>query len=294
MKSSLIEPHKVCFLDLIRPMKVLSLVTIILGLFLNEARAQVMRFPQDGPNCFNTSLTFLGYTENQIFTSPNEISYYVKNFCRPEKEKLPTKARQVLVYFSDGEPLHSILSLDGIHTVEKYSLLGTHSQPHDFEPNPGEILKHKLSDSVYMKNDLEETTSKTYSCEPAGVVNLKMTEIKKHPAIQEQLIFRSELAKAVLIESRKDLEENIMNHLMPIMLKLSWNQKLQKQPLKGQDLKYFVSLLRSNLYQMHLLNCSESVKKYDECYAPEVQKSIDLTDSLFEKLYAIEKSVYHN
>jgi|GEM_PF-4186805 hypothetical protein len=273
-------------------MKSFGLIAVILGVFLSQAQALEKHIPQAGPNCFNTSFMILGYTNKQVFTSVNEIEFYLKNFCQANKA-IGNKP-QVLVYFDEGRIFHSAYSPDGVTVTEKYSTTGTLGQPQPGDPAPGVVLTHKLKDSVYSPENAKEIFGRvmpvtSYSCVSHELVEAKLKPLQKHPAIMEQLKFQDELSKRVMLKDRKVLEENIMNHFVPMMKKMSWDKMLQKIPLKGEDRKYMISLLYSNFYQMNLFNCEESQAKYDECYAPQIQESLDLTKAWFDKVFQYEE-----
>src|SRR5207253_771286 len=114
-------------------------------------------------------------------------------------------------------------------------------------------------------------------------------KIQQSPAIQEQIQFRHEIAQTLKIADRATLEKNILEVLIPMVEKMSWDQKLDRKNLGQQEAKYIAGLLRSNANQLSFLNCTRSIDKYGECYQPSLTASIKVTDAWFAKIFAFEK-----
>lgn len=247
---------------------------------------------QDGPNCFNTSLYVQGFTQDIIYNSDLELNFYVKNFCKSQPTTGSLKTGD-LVVFTDRDnngAIHSAVSVRGNEIIEKNSLYGTLTEPAPEDSKPGQYLQHDISQSLYSPSQAQEifgTTYKqnTYSCATAESVTASLQSLQKNPAAQEQLQFRKALAKAVNIADRKKLEDKILNELVPMMKSMKWSKASIKSV---QEARYIQALLRSNAYQMHLLNCSDSMKTQGECWVPHLKTSTTQTDLWFDQIIKFE------
>jgi hypothetical protein len=251
---------------------------------------------QDGPNCYNASLYLQGFTNELVYTSDSELGFYLQHFC--SEKPTGTLAARDLVTFVDSEDrkqiLHTLVSLNGNLIVEKSSLMGALTPAHEEDPQPGHYLKHDISESLYSSKISPDLfgavfTKKTYRCQSSEQVALALSSVSKSPAIQEQLRVRKELSQAMNIPTRPELEQKILTDLVPMMSSLKWDQH---RPANQLETAYLQALLRSNAYQMHLLNCAESMRRTDECYVPQLKESTTQTDAWFQKIYAFEKK-YH-
>lgn len=55
-----------------------------------------------------------------------------------------------------------------------------------------------------------------------------------------------------------------------------------------------LGLLESAAYQWNLLNCSDAYAKYDDCYAPQNQRSINTLDRLYQQIFDFRTQVNQN
>lgn len=247
---------------------------------------------QDGPNCFNTSLVVQGFTQDIVFNSDLELKFYVQNFCKPQSASAPLKPRDLIVFTNrdNKEAIHSAVVIRGNEIIEKNSLYGIQTPAMPEDSQPGRYLQRDISQSVYSDRQAQElfgTTynQKAYSCVTPQAIATGLQSLQKNPAVQEQLQFRKELAKAVNISERKKLEEKILNELVPMMKSMKWSKASIKN---SQEVQYLQALLRSNAYQMHLLNCSESMKTQGECWVPQLKASTTQTDLWFDQIIQFE------
>lgn len=260
------------------------------------ARAQNLQnhvVMQDGPNCFNTSLYLQGFVQEIVYASDTELQFYLKNFCR-EKSASALESRDLVTFINtegDKTIAHSVVLLNQTEILEKSSLMGALNPELNEDPKPGHFLRHDISESLYSPRSaytVFETVfkNKAYRCQSADQVAKTLQSANKNPAIREQLQFRKELAKVLNISNRIDLEAKILNSFVPQLTSMRWNQSKMTSQIEAQ---YLQALLRSNAYQMHLLNCSESIKDSGECNAPQLKASTDLTEAWFQKIYKFEK-----
>lgn len=246
---------------------------------------------QDGPNCFNTSLYIQGFTPDITYSSDIELDFYLKNYCSQQPANAPLQAHDVVAFFDSEQVQHSAVSVQGNQIIEKNSLYGTLTPAFPEDPQPGQYLKRDISESLYAaakSQDLFGTvfTRKSYRCLPAEKMVVEIQKLQKTAAVQEQLKFRKELAQAIQIADRRQLEAKILNHLVPMMKAMKWNKT---RVANKHEALYLQTLLRSNSYQMHLLNCSDSMKKQGECWVPHLKASTEQTDNWLTEIIKFEE-----
>lgn len=249
---------------------------------------------QDGPNCFNASLYVQGFSRDLVYASPTELDFYLENFCSEKPQRYGLAERDLVAFINPEDPtqiVHTAVSLGGNEILEKSSLMGSLAPVQAEDPEPGQYLKRDISKSLYSAPNSEKLfgspfKTKAFVCRSPEQVAQALAAIQKNPAIQEQLFFRSELAKALTISNRQDLESKILNFFVPLMATMKWDQV---PVTKARDIQYLQALLRSNAYQMHLLNCSDSQRRTGECHVPHLKKSTSQTESWFKKIEAFEK-----
>lgn len=255
--------------------------------------------PQDGPNCFNTSLYLQGFSQDLVYTSQTELDFYLENFCSRKAPGRELESRDMVTFANPEDPMqiaHTVVSLNGNVILEKSSLLGSLTPAQEDDPQPGQYLKRDISQSLYSPRSSQILfgsifKQQAFQCQSEEQVAKKLAAIQKNPAIQEQLLFRRELAKALSLSNRKDLEAKILNLFVPLMAAMKW----EKTPVSGAlEIGYLQALLRSNAYQMYLFNCSENIKQSGECYSPQLKASITQTEAWFKKIYAFEERNHLN
>jgi hypothetical protein len=252
---------------------------------------------QDGPNCFNTAMYMQGFVDEIVHTSSSESQFYLENFCR-EKSANEVPSTGDVISFRDSQDLsneiHETVMLENNQIIEKNSIYGTVKKPFEGDPVPGRYLIHNLQESLYSPIKSKKLfdavyTQKIFTCQTAEQVQKAMATILQIPAVQEQLQFRHEIAQTLKIADRAALEKNILEVLVPIVEKMSWDQSLDKNGLSQQEAKYLAGILRSNANQLSFLNCTRGLEKYGECYQPSLTASIKVTDAWFTKIFAFEK-----
>jgi len=276
-------------------MKLKSLIPLMIMGLLGAAYAVAGEVYQDGPNCYNTSLQSLGYTQDVAYNSDEELSFFTENFCNPVSPTHKVLNSRDLILFVDRESksvIHTAVALDKNKIIEKYSLLGSLNEPREDDPQPGRQITHALAESIYSPALAQGIFGQTYqqqiySCKKSDEVQKTLSRLSLNPAIAEQLKFRKFLVENIKIADRKILEQNIMNHLVPQVLTMKWDSLIQKTPQSSLEKTYLLGLLRSNAYQFRLLICSQSLKMGDECHAPQIQKAVDVNNAWFEKINSI-------
>lgn len=277
-----------------------AFIFIIITAFFGADIVRAAELYQDGPNCFNTSLLTLGYTKNTVYSSEDELLFFVDNFCKPLKNTSSSSPLQRLILFQRLSVetglktlIHSAVSLGNNQIIEKYSLLGILNEAREDDPNPGIQITHQLSESLYSAKKSQPLFGEIYEqdsyvCQNAEQVQTALLKLAKNPAIGEQLEFRKVLAKQVNIADRKIIEENIMKQLLPLAQGMQWDRFINKTPQSSLEKTYLLGLLRSNAYQFRLLICAESLKMGDECYAPQIQKAVEVNNAWYEKIYSLD------
>ncbi|MNT23072.1 hypothetical protein D3C72_1584820 [compost metagenome] len=192
--------------------------------------------------------------------------------------------------------VHTAVALDKYQIIEKYSLLGSLNEAREDDPQPGRQVVHALNESIYSPGLAQDIFGQTYqqliySCKKSDVVQKILSTLSLNPAVTEQLQFRKVLVENIKIADRKILEKNIMNHLVPQVLAMKWDALIKKAPQSPLEKTYLQGFLRSNAYQFRLLICSQSLKMGDECYAPQIQKAIDVNEAWFRKIYGLESAL---
>ncbi|WII71361.1 hypothetical protein QJS83_12900 [Bdellovibrio sp. 22V] len=265
---------------------ILTLIYVFMGCSAGATTSSL----NDGPNCFNTTLHAKGFTKDIVYSSVEEMSFYLETFCR-EKGPLPQKetlAGDVIIFQeNDGEISHSAVALADGKILEKNSLYGGRTEAFEGDPSPGVYLVHALKNSLYFKKIFagsKEHTAKIYSCDETSTHRKRLESLNNLPHIKTLLQFRKVLAEVVVLSEPKDVETAIINKILPHFESNGLLKVLDAPVTDNAEGQYRYALARSAAYQWYLLNCSESLKKYDECYAPHLKKSVELVDTLFEKI----------
>lgn len=241
---------------------------------------------QSGPNCFNTTLLALGYTDDVTYTSSDELEFYLKKYC----SEVESKAANV-VTFSNDQLVHTAFKLPNGLILEKNSLYGTLTPVFEYDPAPGQYLIHEESKSLFSTNNSsvifgETYKRRTYQCLPSTNVKLDLAKMDD-PAIKEQLQYRKFISAFVFTNDRKTLEVALNDKILPAIKTLKWDT-LARNKMDKTSKDYLIALLRSNAYQTHLLLCAESQRTQGECYTPKLTEVKEALDQWFNKIYDFE------
>ncbi|WP_374029748.1 hypothetical protein [Bdellovibrio bacteriovorus] len=265
-----------------------SLLTLIYVCLGCSAGASTLIL-NDGPNCFNTTLLARGFTKDVVYSSVEEMEFYLANFCR-EKGRLPEEkisAGDIITFQQNEDEIsHTAFVLNDGKILEKNSLYGARTEPFEGDPSPGLYLNHDLQKSLYFSKIIagsKENTARIYSCDNDTA---KLESLGNLLSIKALLLFRKVLGEVVALSEQEKIEAAIMNKILPHFEKNGLLKILEAPVTDKVEGQFRYALARSTAYQWYLLNCSESLKKYDECYAPHLKKSVELVDAWFEKIYS--------
>lgn len=250
---------------------------------------------QDGPNCFNASLNTLGYKNQLLYTSDIEFSYYLKHHCRQipfEKSKLlPTS---ILTYQSSAEYLdHSAVVLRNNQIIEKNSLYGSKHKTVLNDHNPGKYLIHGLDKSIFFARlSPNATMVKAYSCDSSQKVTTENAQlIQKNADLSKLIEMQNYLASLTALTDKATLTYLLNEKLVNKAQELNLAEIFARKSTIARVNHFKLGLMESIAYQWNLLNCSEAYAKYDECYAPENQRSIGALDFLYPLIFEYRKLV---
>ena len=258
-----------------------------------KALSQETRF-QDGPNCFNTSLNVLGYSELKAYSHQSELEYYLKYHCQQDSFKMsPLKAETLLTYADDsGNIAHSAVALNSTTIIEKNSLYGSKHPEVYGDPEPGKYLVHAITESVFFKKLLSHQGSgHAYLCQPKQTVLAVTKELQKDEGTGKIYELLSYISRLTEIKDRKSLDKKLNNDLLKKYASLNIQEHLTYISGNQQLDSYKLGLIESAAYQWNLLNCSDAYEKYDDCYAPEVQTSINTLEALYRSIYTYRNYV---
>lgn len=244
-----------------------------------------------GPNCFNSALYATGMIENIQYTSDAEFSFYLKNFCQPKSDSR-IEVGDVVTFQRDREFVHAATAISSSSILEKDSLNGVAGPIDIADPQPGQYVVRKLNESLYgaLKSEGifgEKYQQAIYSCRSDKVAAVLKVQTK--PAIEQQLKLRAAIANVLNSPTEEVRNSKIKSDLLPLMKRLSL-QSITKSGL-GSSLSnhYFVGLIRSNLYQIYLLACGNSIEQTGECYNPPMNSVIQEQSRIFNDIYSFEE-----
>lgn len=255
----------------------------------------------DGPNCFNASMYLQGFVQEQVFVSFDEVHFYLDNFCAEKAATAKMEARDVITFEDPQDPslgiIHTAVSLGDGMILEKNSVYGSLvKRDLSDDPEAGQYLQHPRSESLYMAPKSQAAFGTVYSqrvfaCQSENDFKLNLASLQTSAAVQEQLAFRKALDHALKSKTRAELESLLLNSLTPQVERMTWDYVLTKMLTNPVEAKYLYTLLVSNSYQFYLLSCSESLAVYGECYAPSLQKPIDVANVWVKKIDEYQKTL---
>ncbi len=253
---------------------------------------------QDGPNCFNTSLLALGYTDKKVFTSAPEIKYYIKYHCKEISFKAKTlEPNTLLTYTGNSNYLeHTAIALTNSKIIEKNSLYGAKHSEVFMDKYPGRYLVQNLQQSIFFGKDdsLYGKAGKAYRCESESKVLATKQALLKNNEIKRLSDFLDYISTLTAIKDTKVLEEKINNDLLKKYEDLRISETMAEKNSNAQINHFKLGLLESAAYQWNLLNCSDAYAKYDDCYAPQNQRSINTLDRLYQQIFDFRTQVNQN
>lgn len=250
---------------------------------------------QDGPNCFNTSLLSLGYSDKKVFTSVPEIKYYLKYHCKeiPFNPK-SLESNTLLTYTGPNNYLdHTAVALSSQKIIEKNSLYGSKHAEVYMDKYPGRYLIQNLQQSIFFGKDdsLRGKAGKAYRCDSEAKVLATKQNLLKNNDIKRISDFLDYISVLTTIKDTKVLEEKINNDLLKKYDELKISETLNQKSTHPQVNHFKLGILESAAYQWNLLNCSDAYAKYDDCYAPQNQKSISTLERLYQQIYEFRAQV---
>lgn len=257
---------------------------------------------QDGANCFNTSLNTLGFTQLKSYTHQSEFDYYVKFHCREVAFNINKLTSDSLLTYTDNNqrPLHAAVALDAKNIIEKNSLYGSKHKEVYGDKAPGKYLVHPIANSIFFKKligNQDEGKGHAYLCQSKKQVQKITQSFLKDEGTNNVYQFLSYLAALTEIKDRKTLEAKLNSDLLEKYRSLKIKEHLAYISGDKQLDNYKLGIMESAAYQWNLLNCTEAYDKYEECYAPEVQTSINALEDLYRSVFAYRdfvKSQYQN
>ncbi|MFM6928645.1 MAG: hypothetical protein ACKOX6_09280 [Bdellovibrio sp.] len=246
---------------------------------------------QDGANCFNTSLYTLGFTKLKAYTHQSEFDYYVKFHCREVGFTFNKLTTDSLLTYIDGnqQPVHAAIALDSTNIIEKNSLYGSKHKEVYGDNSPGKYLIHPIGSSIFFQKLLtnkDDGKGHAYLCQPKDIVQKITKEFLKDEGTNNISQFLTYLAGLTEIKDRKRLEKKLNNELLEKYRALKIKEHLAYISGNSQLDNYKLGIMESAAYQWNLLNCTEAYEKYEDCYAPEVQASINTLDDLYRSIFA--------
>ncbi|MGE5085378.1 MAG: hypothetical protein ACM3MG_03700 [Bacillota bacterium] len=246
---------------------------------------------QDGANCFNTSLYTLGFTQLKIYAHQSEFDYYVKFHCREVSFNINKLTSDSLLSYSDNnnQTIHAAVALDTKNIIEKNSLYGSKHKQIYGDNAPGKYLIHPIADSIFFKNlisNKNDGTGHAYICQSKELVQKVTKQFLKDEGTRNISQFLTYLASLTEIKDRKALEKKLNKNLLEKYRSLKIKEYLGYTSGNNQLDSFKLGLMESAAYQWNLLNCTEAYDKYEECYAPEVQASIDALEDLYPSIFA--------
>ncbi|MFN3455883.1 MAG: hypothetical protein ACK41T_13090 [Pseudobdellovibrio sp.] len=249
----------------------------------------------DGPNCFNTVLVAKGYTDTLAYSSESEFNFYIKNFCQEDKNIQITQAPKNTVLTlstNDKRYIHTALTLNNAKILEKNSLYGSNTPAFTFlDPAPGKYLIHSLKDSYFFTDDLYKNQKRSvYVCKDENLTRKAMHLYYQNPSIKPLIDFQKIISLALKLQTREDIENYTLKTILPYYKsKIQTTLSMNLEDSKLKELRY--SLAMSTAYQWNLFNCSDDLKKYDDCNIytnPKMKDSIELLDSWYQQIYNIK------
>ncbi|WP_374000631.1 hypothetical protein [Bdellovibrio bacteriovorus] len=249
---------------------------------------------QDGPNCFNTSLLSLGYTHTQIYASATEVEYYLKYHCQEVSLNLnKLEPSSLLTYSEDGLLIHTAVAINTNEILEKNSLYGSKHKEVFGDPAPGKYLLHSVKKSIFFSQlgKKENARAKAYRCEPSAQVLARQTEFESDDSIRRLKEFLTSLGELQKIQNKTELTKKMNAQLLQKFKSLRISEALESSSPSAQKELYRLSLAESLAYQWNLLNCSDAYAKYDECYAPEMQLSIDTLEAFYPQIFRLREKL---
>lgn len=245
---------------------------------------------QDGANCFNTSLYTLGFTQLKSYTHQSEFDYYVKFHCREIGFNINKLTSDSLLTYTDSnqQPLHAAVALDTKNIIEKNSLYGSKHKEVYGDRAPGKYLIHPIVSSVFFKKlivNKDDGKGHAYLCQSKKEVQKTTQEFLKDEGTRNIYQFLSYIASLTEIKDRKLLESKLNNDLLEKSRSLKIKEHLTYISGNKQLDTYKLGIMESAAYQWNLLNCTDAYDKYEECYAPEVQASINALEDLYRSIF---------
>lgn len=262
------------------------------GILEKASALAKMNSYQDGPNCFNTSLLSLGYTHAQMYTSATEVEYYLKYHC----QEIPLNLKKMepsslLTYSEDGHLLHSAVAINAKDILEKNSLYGSKHDEVFGDPEPGKYLLHPVKKSIFFGpiGKKENAKARAYRCQDSAQVSVRQAELETDDSIRRLKTFLTSIGKLQQIQNKTELVAKANTELLQEFKSLRISEALESSSSSAQKELYRLSLAESLAYQWNLLNCSDAYAKYDECYAPEMQKSIDTLEAFYPQIFRLRE-----
>lgn len=246
---------------------------------------------QDGANCFNTSLYTLGFTQLKSYTHQSEFDYYVKFHCREVAFNINKLTSESLLSYTDNnqQPLHAAIALDSKNIIEKNSLYGSKHKEVYGDNAPGKYLVHPVGSSIFFQKlitNKDDGKGHAYLCQSKKQVQKITQEFLKDEGTNNIHQFLSYLAALTEIKDRKTLETKLNNELLEKYRSLKIKEHLAYISGNKQLDNYKLGIMESAAYQWNLLNCTDAYDKYEECYAPEVQASINTLEDLYRSVFS--------
>lgn len=249
---------------------------------------------QDGPNCFNTSLRALGYTDTPLYASSAEIKYHLKYHCQEVPLSLNNlEPLTLLTYSEDGHLIHTAVAVSAKNILEKNSLYGSKHQEVFGDPAPGKYLLHAVKKSIFFSQiDNKETAqAKAYRCQDPAQVLARQAEFEADDSLRRLKEFLIFIGTLQTLQNKSELTMKINTELLQKFSSLRIKEALESMSPSTQKEHYRLSLAESLAYQWNLLNCSEAYMKYDECYAPEMQRSIDTLEAFYPQIFRLREKL---
>lgn len=245
---------------------------------------------QDGPNCFNTSLYTLGFTQLKAYAHQSEFDYYLKFHCREVSFNINKLTSESLLTYTENnqQPVHAAVALDKKTIIEKNSLYGSKHQEVYGDNAPGKYLIHPISNSIFFQKlitNKDDGKGHAYLCQSKEKVQRITQEFLKDEGTGNIYKFLTYLAALTEIKDRKILEQKLNKDLLEKYRSLKIKEHLAYISGNKQLDNYKLGIMESAAYQWNILNCTDAYEKYEECYAPEVQASITTLEDLYRSIF---------
>lgn len=127
-------------------------------------------------------------------------------------------------------------------------------------------------------------------CKDENLARKAMNLYYQNPSIKPLIDFQKIISLALKLQTREDIENYTLKTILPYYKsKIQTTLSMNLEDSKLKELRY--SLAMSTAYQWNLFNCSDDLKKYDDCNIytnPKMKDSIELLDSWYQQIYNIK------